>query len=308
MKLYDDGYGSFGGLVCNDISIEEADVLIIGIPYDGAASGRKGASFGPLYLRLISKDMQTMSRNGIDFNNLVIKDLGNVQVFPLHADETRKSIENAFTYFFSLTSKPILTLGGDHSSTFPILKALAKQGNSAIIWFDAHRDLSNELIGSQYSHGSPLRRAIELENINPENILLVGTRYMEQEEQMFLEEYGLRELRMVDLESSKFDLNLFISLVNEITTNVDSVYVSIDIDVLDPAAAPGTGTPVGGGMTTSQLMRYLGAIPVPVRAFDIMEVSPPMDISDITLKATMGLVTEILAHASATYQWPKSRK
>ena len=173
-------------------------------------------------------------------------------------------------------------------------------GSVGVIWFDAHRDLLNKLIGSNYSHGSPLRRAIELDNIDPKNVLLVGTRYMEPEEQHILDDTGIKELRMVDLEDNGFDLDIFIEMANEIVENVDYLYVSIDIDVLDPAFAPGTGTPVGGGMTTSQLMQFVKSIPGEIRGIDIMEVSPPLDNSGITVKATMGLITEILGRLKSS--------
>ncbi|MHA2099556.1 MAG: agmatinase [Candidatus Kariarchaeaceae archaeon] len=294
MEFHEDGFGSFGGIIYQNIDIGASDVVIVGIPYESALSGKRGASFAPSHLRLISKDMQTMTRDGIDINELVLSDIGNIPVFPVEGSKTRESIEEHYTYLLDNTNSPILAIGGDHSSTFPILKSLAKKGSVAIIWFDAHRDLLGELIGSNYSHGSPLRRAIEEDNIDPKNVLLVGTRYMEPEEQEVVRNSGIKELRMVDLEKNNFDISVFQDLVDEITENTDFLYVSIDIDVLDPAFAPGTGTPVGGGMTTSQLMKFVKNIPNVIRGIDIMEVSPPLDPTGITTKATMGLITEIL--------------
>ncbi|MFV2015418.1 MAG: agmatinase [Candidatus Heimdallarchaeota archaeon] len=300
MEFHDDGYGSFGGLVYQNIDIASADIVIVGIPYESAISGKKGTSFGPSQIRFVSKDMQTMTRSGDNLNKMAIADVGNIPIFPVEGSETRKSITSYYSYLLSKTNSPILALGGDHSSTYPILKALAEKGSVAIIWFDAHRDLLGELIGSNYSHGSSLRRAIELDNIDPNNVLLVGTRYMEPEEQEIVEISGIKELRMGDLENSNFNIEKFQDIVREITSDVDYLYVSIDIDVLDPAFAPGTGTPVAGGMTPSQLMNFIKNIPCDIRGIDIMEVSPPLDTSGITIKSVLALITEILGRLSVT--------
>lgn len=294
MEFHEDDFGSFGGLVYQNIDIGAADVVIVGIPYESALSGKKGTSLAPSEIRLISKDMQTMTRDGDDLNEMAIADVGNIPVFPVEGSDTRSSITNYYTHLLENTNSPILAIGGDHSSTYPILRSLTEKGSVAVIWFDAHRDLLGELIGSNYSHGSPLRRAIELDNINPKNVLLVGTRYMEPEEQDVVDISKIKELRMVDLENSNFNIEEFQELIREITHDVDYLYVSIDIDVLDPAFAPGTGTPVAGGMTTSQLMKLVKSIPGDIRCIDIMEVSPPLDNSGITVKATLGLITEIL--------------
>ncbi|MDH5404247.1 MAG: arginase family protein, partial [Candidatus Heimdallarchaeota archaeon] len=154
---------------------------------------------------------------------------------------------------------------------------------------------------SKYSHGSPLGRAIELENIDPSNCLIIGTRYLTQIEQQIIENNKINEFKMHDIEQSDFNMNIFQEKILEIAKNVDHIYVSIDIDVLDPAFAPGTGTPVGGGMSTSQLMQFISAIPIKIRAFDLMEISPPLDHSGITLKAAMGIFTELLAQIKTQY-------
>lgn len=304
MEFHNDGFGSFGGLVYENLELSEADVIILGIPYESALSGKKGASLAPSQIRLISKDMQIMTRDGERIDKMVLNDIGNIPVYPLDGAKTRSSILEHYTYLLQNSKSPILALGGDHSSTFSMLNALQTMGRVGVIWFDAHRDLLNHLIGSNYSHGSPLRRAIELDNIDPNSVLLVGTRYMEPEEQHVVDDTGIKELRMVDLEDNGFDLKIFTELVNQIMENVDYLYVSIDIDVLDPGFAPGTGTPVGGGMTTSQLMQLIKSIPGQIRGIDIMEVSPPLDNSGITVKAAMGLITEILGKLKKSIEIP----
>lgn len=297
MRFQKENFGTFGGLLDKNVSLNEADVIIQGIPYEGGTSGKKGASFAPSSIRIISKDMQTLSRRGIDINTMKVLDIGDVDVFPLDGSTTRKNIENSFLHLLNNSSCPIITLGGDHSITYPTIKALNKIGKVGIIWFDAHRDLLNELINSKYSHGTPLRRSLELENIDKSNVLLVGTRYFTKEEENFVKTNDIKEFRMFEIENSTTIYSDFKDTVSKIMSNVDYIHVSFDIDVLDPAFAPGTGTPVGGGMTTSMLMNFISELPFieKIRSIDIVEVSPPNDPSNITIKAALGILTELFA-------------
>ncbi len=295
MEHLENGYASYGGIAYENTPIAEVDIIIQGIPYDGATSGKKGTAKAINALRSISVDMQTMTRKSISIENLILKDVGDIPVYPMSAEKTREYVEKYTINLLDKSNAPIISIGGDHSLSYPLIKSLSKKGKVAIIWFDAHRDLLPELMGTEYSHASPLLRAIELENISPENVLLVGTRYMTTEEEQIMQKYEIKELRMVDLEENNFDLQYFRDKVVEISKDADYIYLSIDIDVLDPAYAPGTGTPVAGGMSTSQLMQYIDAIPVKIRAADIMEVSPPYDHADITIKATMSILTELIS-------------
>ena len=286
---------NFGGLINAELPLSEIDVIIQGIPYESATSGKKGTSFAPDVLRTISRDMQPMSRRGINLSPLTIRDVGDVLLHPLDGAATRENIEYAFSSLTSKSSATIISLGGDHSVSYPMIKALASQTEVGIIWFDAHRDLLDEYLNSKYSHGSPLRRVIELDTIDPRNVFLVGTRYMTTEEQDVVETQGIKELSAVAIEESTNVRELFKKSVKDIAQNVDKLYVSIDIDVLDPAFAPGTGTPVPGGLSTSQLMNFLWDIPVKIRAYDLVEISPHLDPLGITVKAAVSLLAEILA-------------
>lgn len=289
---YVDGYGYFSGLVTLDM--EQSDIIFLGVPYDSATSGKKGSSFGPSALRAMSKDFQTVSRNGVDFNSMRIFDAGNVAINTVEGGDTRKRIERQYNDLLK-HGKPILVMGGDHSITFPILKSLAKLGKVAVIWIDAHRDLLDKLSTSRFSHGSPLRRALESDIVQPENILLVGTRYFTSEEDTFVEDNRIREIRMVDMEMDAYFLSKFDKMVKKIATGADLLYLSIDIDVLDPSVAPGTGTPVAGGMSSNMLFQLINTLPILPRGVDIVELSPPLDNSGITVKTAMSLMTEILA-------------
>lgn len=295
MEYEDDGFASFGGLAYDNVPLDEAHVIIQGIPYEGGTSGKKGTSYAPEQIRLQSKDLQTISRNGIDLNYEIIKDMGNIPIHPLEGQETRNIIEKYCDYIWEHTNSPLISIGGDHSCTYPIIKSLSKNGKIGIIWFDAHRDLLPTLMHSQYSHGSPLGRAIELENVDPQDVLIIGTRYMQQDEQNVLKKNKISEIKMIDLESNNFNLSEYKQKIEEISKHVENIYVSIDIDVLDPAYAPGTGTPVSGGLQPRELFKLIWEIPCEIKAFDIMEVSPLLDHSNITVKAVLSLLTEIIA-------------
>lgn len=294
MEFHEDGYASFGGLAYENISLDECDIIIQGIPYDSASSSKKGSARTPAALRLQSAELQIMSRTGKDIEQVAIRDMGNIPVFPLSGKQTRESIEKSMDFLLEKSEAPVISIGGDHSISYPLIKSMNKKGKTAIIWFDAHRDILPELMGSKYSYASPLLRSIELENVDASNVLLVGTRYLTHDEQKILEQYQIPELRMVDLEDMDFDLTKFQEKVRSICHDVEHVYLSIDIDVLDPAFAPGTGTPVAGGLTSAQLLRLIGAIPVKIRAADITEVSPTYDHSGITIQALMGILTELI--------------
>ena len=297
MEFADDGFASYGGLAYEYVPLEEADVLIVGIPYEAASSGRKGSSAAPAHIRLLSADLQIISRWGVNLDLMAVKDVGNIPVYPLNGAQTRESIEQYYKHLLS-SDTPIIAFGGDHSITYPILSALASEATVGVVWFDAHRDLLPELLHDPYSHGSSLLRSLELPNISPENVLLVGTRYMDADEQEYIDEHPVHELKMIDIEQLADPIAEFRHKLQEIAARVDHVYVSIDIDVLDPAHAPGTGTPVAGGMNTALLLQFINSIPCKVRAFDIMEVAPPLDPSGITVKAALTLLTELLAHVN----------
>ena len=303
MQFEKDLYGTFGGLVdpstysCEDILY---DAVIQGIPYEAATSGKKGTSYAIKALRAISQDMQILSRNGLDFSSMKVIDVGDVSMYPLDSELTRESIENAFIYLRQTYHCPIISIGGDHSVSYPLIKGLQKEGKVGVIWFDAHRDLLDDFLRSKYSHGTSLRRTLELPNVQPNNVLLVGTRYFTPEEEEIVHNLGINELRKVDLENSSNWISDFKSILKEIESRVDYLYISLDIDGLDPAFAPGTGTPVGGGVFTHELMQMISSIQIPIAAYDIVEVSPPLDSSGITVKAMMSILTELLAQIYVT--------
>ena len=303
MKLYDsDHYGVFGGLQIPFEKFSEADIILQSIPYESATSGKKGTSFAASALRAISEDMQLISRTGINISNIKIVDMGNVSINPVDGQQTREQITKSMKYLLDKSSVPIISLGGDHSVTFPLLHALSEYGSVGVVWIDAHRDLLDKLTNTKYSHGSSLRRSIEIAKINPKNILLIGTRYFTSEEEKFVQEHGILELTQSTLEQLNNPNEKINQRIQDLSNRVDFIYLSIDIDGLDPAYAPGTGTPVSGGMSSSQLMQIISKITVPIRAFDIVEVSPPLDPSGITVKTMLTILTELIAQVKISYK------
>lgn len=296
-----DEYGVFGGLFLSPENFKEADIILQSIPYESATSGKKGTSFAGSALRVVSKDMQVVSRTGIDLSSIKVADMGNIIINPVDGEQSRINIYNSMKYLLDNSSAPVISIGGDHSITFHLLQALTEFGSIGVVWFDAHRDLLDNYLNSKFSHGSSLRRSVELANINPTNILLLGTRYFTKEEEKFVQDQGIKELKQSELEQQNNPIKMISQKIQELASRVDFLYISIDIDGLDPAYAPGTGTPVSGGMSSSQFMQIINKITVPIRAFDIVEVSPPLDKSGITVKAMLAILTEILAQIKVTH-------
>ena len=296
MEFENDGYASFNGINYPNILDSDADVILVGIPYESGTSGKKGTSFGPNRLRVLSRDFQTISRRQFTLENFALKDKGNVPVYP---QDERKNYESILTYMkliFGNSFTPVITIGGDHSITYPELVALSEHGKIGVVWIDAHRDLLDTLNGSKYSHGCSLRRSIESQAVQPEDVLIIGTRYMEGSESKFLAENSIKEIPMAMIEESPSPRKLIKEKIGQLATNVDNLFLSIDIDAVDPAYAPGTGTPVAAGLSSNLLFNIIHDFPKPFRAADIVEVSPPLDTAaDITTKLLMGLITELCA-------------
>ena len=203
-----DKYGVFGGLMVSTENFKEADILLQSIPYESATSGKKGTSFAGSALRAVSKDMQVISRTGVNLSSIKIADMGNVNINSINGEQSRKNIYDSMKFLLDNSSAPIISIGGDHSITFPLLQALTEFGLVGVVWFDAHRDLLDNYLNSKYSHGSSLRRSVELTNINPKDVLLLGTRYFTAEEEEFVQDQGIYELKQSDIEQQNNPIEL----------------------------------------------------------------------------------------------------
>jgi len=267
------------------------DITVVGLPYDGAVCYRKGAAKGPDAIRRISSEIPPVLETGEVLRDLVIRDDGNlpfgknfVAAFP----KLEKGVDRRAATSF------VLTLGGDHSVVIPVHRAFSKRATEKIglIFVDAHTDLSDVFDGSSYSHACPLRRTMETEKFDPKKTILVGTRCFEMAGLQFIQE---NEMKMVPAyEVADRGMKAIADEIVKQFADLQNVYLSIDIDALDPAFAPGTGIPDAGGLTTRDVITLIrGLHPLPIVGADLVEVAPPLDRSDITSFAALRIITEI---------------
>jgi len=276
----------------------EADVGILGIPYDGAASFRKGAAQAPESIRSLTPHVAPFTERGCSLAGLGVYDAGDVEVSGDWDSLTRR-VTGKLREILPLPF--LIVMGGDHSITIPVARELAQviNGPMGYMHIDAHLDLMDTFEGLAYSHACTARRVLELPNVAPENAAFLGIRSWMGEELAFL-----RTHPSIHVETAAVIADNGISAVLQRTLpvfhDVAGVYVTIDIDVLDPAYAPGTGTPEAGGLSTRDLLQLLATMfdRLPVRALDIVEVSPSLDHSDITSFAAIKLLYE-------TFGWVK---
>ena len=266
------------------------DVAIIGAPFDDAVSHRPGARFGPRAIReaqYTSGSINSLQLGIEPFEHLTVVDAGDANIIPAwiergHAFIYRKVLEVART-----GAIPIV-LGGDHSITWPSATAVAevrRPGSVGIVHFDAHADTANDDWGVLAGHGTPMRRLIESGAVLGKNFVQVGLRGYWPPVDVFewMQEHGLRYHFMHEIEERGADA-VIDDAIAEALDGPDSIYLSVDVDVVDPGLAPGTGTPEPGGLMTRELLRAIRRIvaAVDLAGMDIVEVSPPYDHAEQT--------------------------
>ena len=274
---------------------EELDVALIGVPFDGGTSYRAGARFGPRNIRVQSAMVR--SYNPVlkinPFERLRIADFGDLPVNPLSIEETYRLIEGGLKPLLDAGAIPIC-VGGDHTILLATLRAVhARYGPVALVQLDSHSDTWDQYWGSKYSHGTPVRRAIEEGLLREDRILQVGLRgqLYGEDDLKFAREH---EIQMVTTEEV---MAKGVALVRRLLRRFSGqpTYLSLDIDVVDPAFAPGTGTPQVGGLSSAQILELLRALRgSKFIACDLVEVSPPYDSSEITSLLAANLLFEML--------------
>ncbi|TMW72125.1 agmatinase [Alteribacter natronophilus] len=283
---FDQGY-SGRVFIMGDRSYEDSSVVIFGMPMDYTVSFRPGSRFGPNRVREASIGLEEyspyMDRHLEEVN---YHDAGDM-MFPFgNAGKSLDMIER-YTEKLLVDGKFPLGLGGEHLVSWPIIKAMHKEYEDlAVIHIDAHADLREEYEGEELSHSTPIRKACEL--IGPENVYSFGIRSGMREEFHYARESGMHMSRFEVAEPLKEVLP---------TLAGRPVYVTIDIDVLDPAYAPGTGTAEAGGISSKELLDAIQAIAgsaIRVVGCDLVEVSPPYDAGDKTAIAASKFVREML--------------
>lgn len=278
-------------------SAENLDFGIIGIPFDTAASFRAGARFGPNGVRNISAMIKPNNvAMGVNImNSIKGADLGDVPIIPDYIHETYEAIRKSLSEVLACGAVPIC-IGGDHAVTLGELRAIAeKHGKVSLIHFDSHLDLCDTVFGQKYNHGTPFRRAMEEGLIDPEHSIQIGMRGSLYDPNDFK---NAAELGFKVIPGDELHGMTAVELGKEIKERVgdNKAFLTFDIDFVDPAYAPGTGTPEVGGFTTYETLQYLRQLKdINFVGFDVVEVAPPYDSSEITAYMGANIIFEFLS-------------
>lgn len=274
---------------------EKFDLAIFGIPYDGGVSYRPGARFAPSAIREVSSLGRGfhMTREVSIFDKLKAADIGDCSVVPIDQAQTYAKVEKFVGEILS-TDKKFISVGGDHSTTLPVLRAVRKKFGKPVnfIHFDAHLDTYPAAWGCEYHHGAFARHAIEEGLVNPKGMVQIGIRgpLAANTDLDIVKKHGVKVITVDDVREVAIK-----DFVKTLPKFKGPTYLSFDIDCLDPAYAPGTGTPVPGGLTTYETQRILRALEIDnLVGADIVEVSPPFDSSQITSLAAVDTMFELI--------------
>ena len=276
--------------------LQGLDAAFVGIPLDIGTSQRSGTRYGPRYIRAESVMIRpyNMATGAAPFDSLSVADIGDV---PINTYSLLKSVQIIEDYYTGLNSYPLipLTLGGDHTITLPILRALTKKhGPVGLIHVDAHTDTNDEMFGEKIAHGTTFRRAVEEGLLDCNRVVQIGLRAQgyTAEDFNWSRNQGFRVVQAEECWHKSLA-----PLMAEVREKVGNgpVYLSFDIDGIDPAWAPGTGTPEIGGLTTIQGIEIIrGCQGLDLVGCDLVEVSPPYDTTGNTSLLGANLLYEML--------------
>jgi agmatinase len=267
--------------------LEEAKYRILGVPLDLTSTYRPGSRFGPAAIRKASLNLESYClRNGVEVEDLKIRDLGDLNVSG-DLERTLDDLKNVIGEISGPNRIPVV-LGGEHTVTYGCVKAL---GDVGVLSFDAHMDLRDEYLAVSLSHATFMRRLSE--SLGADNIVEVGVRAVCREELEFAEKTGLNYF--TSLEVLRHDAKWVAKQVQNILSGFDRVYLTIDVDVLDPAYAPAVGNPVPEGLPPTLLLDILQLLcDVKIVGFDLVEVSPNFD-SGLTAFQAAHIIFNVLA-------------
>ncbi|MFC9549723.1 agmatinase [Rhodococcus sp. NPDC056960] len=295
------GYSTFARLPRAD-EVSHVGVGILGVPFDAGVTYRPGARFGPGHIRQASRVLRPYNPElGVDpFRSMQVADCGDVGCNPFAIGEALGQIERAADSHLSAGTR-LVVLGGDHTVALPVLRSIAKQyGPVAVVHFDAHLDTWDTYFGEAYTHGTPFRRASEEGLIDRQASVHIGTRGPIYSA---VDLSADRELGFIPIHAREFTRTPLDRIIDRVLERVGSrpVYVSVDIDVLDPAHAPGTGTPEPGGLTSRELLEMIRSFSqARLVSADIVEVSPAYDHAEITALAASSVAYELLSVMACT--------
>lgn len=278
-------------------SAQGVDVGIVGVPLDIGTSNRTGARYGPRQIRTESVLVRpyNMATRAAPFESFQVADLGDVALNAYNLAASIELIENHYRKMLAHDVIPV-SLGGDHTIALPIMRALAaKHGPLTVVQVDAHADMNDAMFGERIAHGTIFRRAIEEEVIDPANMFQIGLRATGYAPDDF---DWAKERGVTVVAAEQCWYKSLAPLMNGVRNRIGHerpVYLSFDIDGLDPSTAPGTGTPEPGGLTSAQALEIIrGCFGLNIVGCDLVEVSPPYDTSGNTALLAANLVFEML--------------
>ena len=287
--------------------VSHCDVAIVGIPFDAGTSYRPGARFGPQAIRQASRHLRTQYHPAYDtepFAEQQVADAGDIACNPYNIEKAVVEIQKGATDLLGKVDR-IISLGGDHTIALPLLRAVNHyHGPVALVHFDAHLDTWDTYYGAPYTHGTPFRRAAEEKLFLESASMHVGIRgpLYSRDDLKNDKELGFKVIHCDEFQSEGID-----HVVKRIRDRVgdNPMYLSIDIDVLDPAHAPGTGTPEIAGMSSRELVGVLrGLAGLNIISADVVEVSPAYDHAELTSLSAATTVFEI----TNLFAYSKKRK
>jgi agmatinase len=290
-------------------SYADADVVIVGAPFDGGTSHRPGARFGPMAMRQACYLPQDGSRPHLALRvdalrDLTVYDAGDVEMYSGDVQTSIAALEDAVHTVTASGAIPVV-LGGDHTITLPDATGVARHfgfGRVSMLHFDAHADTGDVAFGSLYGHGQPMRRLIESGALRGDRFLQIGLRgyWPEPPTLAWMAEQRMRSYEMTEIVACGLEACLD-EAFGIATDECEGVFLSVDIDVCDPAHAPGTGTPEPGGLSGRQLLDAVRRIclELPVVGVDVVEVSPPYDHAELTAYLANRVVLEALSGLAA---------
>lgn len=276
----------------------ELDIAILGVPTDAGTSYRPGSRFGPRALRessVLCRNYNPSLSVGI-YKDLNIADVGDVAVNPMSLSKTLDAIK-AKTHELKKAGSKIIALGGDHSILTPLLtETVAHEGEITLVHFDAHTDTGDEAWGEKFHHGTPIRRLIENKSVNPKKIFQIGIRgpLGDASQLTWTQDQGVSILGMDEFHVSGARDKFFDKIRK--SAGKGKIYISFDVDGVDPAFAPGTGTPVVGGLTSVEALSCIRALKgLKLIGGDVVEVSPAYDHAEITSLLGAALAFEMMS-------------
>jgi len=264
-------------------ALEESDYVILGVPFDATSTYRTGARFAPLAIREASLNIETYSfRSDIDLEDLKIHDLGDLHMTG-EAEKTLRRLEKVARELLATGKLPVF-IGGEHTMTLGVMRAAGKK--TAIISFDAHLDLRNQYMDVTTSHTTFMRRIHE--QIHPMRIIEIGTRAVCREELKYAKKSGIHFI--TNHQISKDGVEKTLKIIKKLLASSRRIYLTIDMDVLDPAFAPGVQNPEPDGLTINTLLNLLcGLCDERVIAIDLVEVAPNYDNGTTAIQAAKTL-------------------